>query len=200
MKLKNSNISEKAVEFLTDSIERVYPSVDDETREKLERDCLDTLEDLYSNNTHHGKKTESLVGAVIYMCSKKHIPIKPDEISETLGLEEKELFNTIRYFMRNDDVQVNTVTPPSKFVRRFSKELSLDDDVREEAISICEDTERIEAISGRSPSGLAASSIYLASERNGGEITQRELSSVSNKSEVTIRKNYKKQKEFFEQE
>ena len=51
--------------------------------------------------------------------------------------------------------------------------------------------ERRELTHGKSPSGVAAAAMYISSHLTGQIRTQREISDVSNVTEVTIRNRYK---------
>ena len=198
--MQENKLSKRTVEILKDSIDKTFSTLEDDgLKGDIEEECLKVLKKIYESGSYHGKKTESLVGSVIYICSSKFVAVQPDEVVESLDIEKDELFGTTRYIMRETDIEVNLATPPSSYVKKFSRQMGLGDELEDEAIEICKMTEEEHSISGRSPTGLAASSLYLASERNGGDLTQRQLSNVCGKSEVTIRKNYKKQVDLFDE-
>jgi transcription initiation factor TFIIB len=59
------------------------------------------------------------------------------------------------------------------------------------AINIIHKAEALEMTHGKSPCGVAAASIYIASQISDQPRTQREIAEVSNVTEVTIRNRYK---------
>lgn len=194
MSENKDNLTDNTLNILNKSIKKSFSMLDNEKENRIKEESMEILEEVYRNNSYHGKKSENLVGAVVYLTSSKFFPVQPEEIYESLDISKKSLFNTVRYLMKEGYVKSNPGSEPTDYIEKYSKKLNLDEDLKQEAIEIGKKTEDAGSFSGRAPSGLAASSIYLASSLNGGEVTQKDLSEVCGKSEVTIRKNYKSQK------
>jgi transcription initiation factor TFIIB len=193
---KDMKISERTYNFMKDSIEELFP----ENVENAEEECTKLLRKVYEERAYHGRKMEEVVGGVIYLSSRKFSIVNPSRVAEVVNADENNILTTTRHIMKTVDLDMSPTTSPSNYISKYSDKLELEDDLEKEALRICEKTKKNNLSSGKSPSGFAASSIYTASRRNGGDITQRELSEISGVSEVTIRKNYKKQMDSLKKE
>ena len=101
------------------------------------------------------------------------------EISRSYRLLQKEL--TLR--MPLDD--------PMKYVAKIASKLSLSQTTQNTAIDILRRADKVKAISGKGPTGIAAAALYIASIIEGEKTTQRDLADVSGVTEVTIRNRYR---------
>ena len=75
--------------------------------------------------------------------------------------------------------------------RGFCSGLDLDAEVQAKAYELISAAQEKELTSGRGPTGIAASIIYIASVLCGKRRTQREVAEVAGVTEVTIRNRYK---------
>jgi|TARA_B110000014_G_C19770505_1_gene400944 transcription initiation factor TFIIB len=82
-------------------------------------------------------------------------------------------------------------TGPEDYISRFCSGLGLDAEVEAKAYELIKAAQEKELTSGRGPTGIAASIIYIASVLCGKRRTQREVAEVAGVTEVTIRNRYK---------
>jgi len=82
-------------------------------------------------------------------------------------------------------------TNPHDYISRFCSELKLSGEAETKAAEIVREITKQEITSGRGPTGIAASAIYIASILCEERRTQREVADVSGVTEVTIRNRYK---------
>ena len=82
-------------------------------------------------------------------------------------------------------------TKPEDYIPRFCSGLALDAEVQAKAYELIAAAQEKELTSGRGPTGIAASLIYIASVLCGKRRTQREVAEVAGVTEVTIRNRYK---------
>jgi transcription initiation factor TFIIB len=117
---------------------------------------------------------------------------------------------TSQYIMKQlgDDLPISDrgalgPSSPKEFVNRFVNEINeerysqgqdiLGDDVIRRAEEIIELCEEESIVSGKSPSGFAAAAIYLAGRQLDYSVTQSQIASVIDVTEVTIRQRYQDQ-------
>jgi transcription initiation factor TFIIB len=142
-----------------------------------------------------GRSIESVSTSALYAaCRKEGIPRSLEEISEVSRVERKEIGRTYRYISQELGLEMEPVDP-KKYVPRFCSELHLSEEVQSKANEIIETTAEKGLLSGRSPTGYAAAAIYAASLLCNEKKTQRDVATVAQVTEVTIRNRYQEQME-----
>lgn len=138
-----------------------------------------------------GRSMESVVAALLYaMCREFGTPRTLDEISQASGVPKREIGRTYRYVSRELGIRILPARPDD-FVPRFATMLGLSDAVQAKAIDVLRKAEKMRAISGKGPTGVAAAALYIAAVLKGERRTQREVADVVGVTEVTIRNRYK---------
>jgi transcription initiation factor TFIIB len=138
-----------------------------------------------------GRRIESVTAAALYAaCRQCHVPRTLNEISNVAQISRKEIGKTYRFLTRELELRLMPTTPQD-YISRFCSELKLSKDVHVKTIEILKKAAEKELTSGRSPTGIAAASLYIASVLCGERRTQREIAEVAGVTEVTIRNRYK---------
>jgi len=138
-----------------------------------------------------GRSMESVVAGALYAACRRHeVPRTLDELSESSGIEKKEIGRTYRFVTRELGISIMP-SNPADYIARFSSALSLSPETQSEAIEILEKAQKYELTSGRGPTGIAAASLYVSALLHGEKRTQREVADVAGVTEVTIRNRYK---------
>jgi transcription initiation factor TFIIB len=79
---------------------------------------------------------------------------------------------------------------PADFIPRYASELGLSGEVQARAREIVDMARENNALAGRSPTGVVAAALYIATKLEGDKITQREIAEKVGVTSVTVRKNY----------
>ncbi|MBR9690863.1 transcription initiation factor IIB [Candidatus Woesearchaeota archaeon] len=138
-----------------------------------------------------GRSMESVVAGALYAACRRHeVPRTLDELSESSGIEKKEIGRTYRFITRELGISI-LPSNPADYIPRFSSALKLSAETQSKSIEIIEHAQRVELTSGRGPTGIAAAGLYVAALINGEKRTQREVADVAGVTEVTIRNRYK---------
>jgi len=138
-----------------------------------------------------GRSIESVIAALVYGVSRQFdTPRTLDEIAESSGLEKRDIGRTYRYISRELKIRI-LPADPQNFVPRFCSMLNLSDKVQAQSIKILKQAKKLDITSGKGPTGVAAAAIYIACVLSGEKRTQREVASIVNVTEVTIRNRYK---------
>jgi transcription initiation factor TFIIB len=140
-----------------------------------------------------GRSIEGVAASALYAaCRKEGIPRSLEEISEVSRVERIEIGRTYRYVAHELGLEMIPVDPV-KYVPRFASELDLSETVQAKAVEIIQVTAEKGLLSGKSPTGYAAAAIYAASLLCNEKKTQREVATVAQVTEVTIRNRYQEQ-------
>ncbi len=148
-------------------------------------------EDAVDKGLVRGRSIESVIAALVYAVSRQFgTPRTLDEIAEASGLEKREIGRTYRYVARELQIRILPANPKD-YVPRFCSILNLSDKVQAQSIKILKKAKKMDITSGKGPTGVAAAAIYIACVLTGEKRTQREVASIVNVTEVTIRNRYK---------
>lgn len=148
----------------------------------------------YQNDLYRGRPLESILGTSVYISSLLiNEPRTPSTISHSFGIETEDIFDTYRHFKKNLDIPV-PIADPTSYLTEIDEELDLPEEVLNRAEEIIELAQENNKVSGKSSTGVAAASVYIAANENNVGITQSELSDAVGITTVTIRNRYKEQK------
>jgi transcription initiation factor TFIIB len=138
-----------------------------------------------------GRSIDSMVCASIFIANQQMQTARTvDDIAKKARIGPKEIGRTYRDVKRK--LMIRTPVPdPKIYINRFCSELQLGPKVQRSALDIIRRAEEMEMTHGKSPCGVAAASIYIASQISDQPRTQREIAEVTNVTEVTIRNRYK---------
>lgn len=136
-----------------------------------------------------GRSIEGVTTAALYAaCRKQDVPRSLHEMEQVSRVDEKEIARTYRYINKELGLDIGP-SDPAEYVPRIIGNID----------GVTQRTERLAnklinhiknepgLISGKSPVGLAASSIYLAGRLTGETPTQSEISDAAGVTKVTIR-------------
>ena len=141
-----------------------------------------------------GKSVLSISAAVIYLACKRCTIVRSlDEIIQgTTPMKEAKAKTKLasRYY-RTLVMELGTVTAPvltmDKYISKIANMTNTDTRVERLALEIAVKTKNRSITDGKAPNGIAAAYLYVSSILLGQSILQRDVSSVSGVTEVTIR-------------
>ena len=138
-----------------------------------------------------GHSTEAVVAGVVYAVLRMYdIPRTLNEVSEVTGIDKKKVAKNFKYVSRNLNIRTLPIDPMN-YVARFASELKLEPQTQTKALDIVQVATKEEITSGRSPKGIAAGALYIASKIHNERKTQAEIAKVADVTEVTVRNSYK---------
>ena len=134
-----------------------------------------------------GRSIDAMAAACIYAASRlSGYPRNPDEMADASGVDRRTLLRCHRVIVTK--LRLKPTNPhATDFLARLASDLQLPPDVEGHARDVLRRADEAGITSGRSPTGLAASAIYVASHERGNPRTQKRVSEVSGVTEVTIR-------------
>ena len=172
-----------------DEIERLSSllSIPDKAREG----GLTIYREAWENDLIHGRSIEKILAASIYMACRKHnVPRTLDEIENVTNVGRKDIIKTSKLLAKRLGMRLAPASPQD-YVNRFCAKLNLKRHVAEHALEIIEEALERDIISGRGPTGIAASAIYIAAILCDDRKTQKDVAEATGVTEVTLRVRYK---------
>lgn len=133
-------------------------------------------------------------GCLYIACRKDGIPRSLDEFETVSRVERTEIGRSYRNLVSELDIEMEPVEP-ERFVPRFCSELDASPAVQRRAVDILERAADAGLHSGKSPTSLAGSAIYLAGILCDERQTQSAIADVAKVTTPTIRKRYREQLE-----
>ena len=150
---------------------------------------------LDGKNIHvKGKSVLSISAAVVYMACKQCDVIRSleeilKEVCHPRDVKSKTKLAS-RYY-RTLVIELDTVTTPivtmDKYISKIANMTDTDTRIERLSLEIAEKTKDRNIADGKAPNGIAAAYLYIASILLGQSVLQRDISSVSGVTEVTIR-------------
>ncbi|MBW3015864.1 hypothetical protein KY330_05570 [Candidatus Woesearchaeota archaeon] len=127
-----------------------------------------------------------VIGCLYAVCRKEGFPKTLKEFSEVTGYTRKQIGKIYRFLIRALKINIQPGNAVD-FVAKFSSELKLDAKVQTKAIKMIEQIQKLGLTSGKCPMSIAGTTLYLAGLLVNQKRTQKEISEVSNITEVTLR-------------
>lgn len=138
-----------------------------------------------------GKNLEGSVGACIYIaCKLENAPRTFKEVSVITGVQKREIGRCYKLIAKEVDTKGSALS--GDIVSRFCSDLNLSLRIQRIASEVSQRVYDLGCLTGRSPDSVAAAVIYLVLTlfpelKN----TQKDIQSVTNVTEVTIKNTYK---------
>nr|CAA50006.1 transcription factor IIB [Pyrococcus woesei] len=190
-RLRVSDAAERNLAFALSELDRITAQL------KLPRHVEEEAARLYREAVRkgliRGRSIESVMAACVYAaCRLLKVPRTLDEIADIARVDKKEIGRSYRFIARNLNLTPKKLfVKPTDYVNKFADELGLSEKVRRRAIEILDEAYKRGLTSGKSPAGLVAAALYIASLLEGEKRTQREVAEVARVTEVTVRNRYK---------
>lgn len=158
-----------------------------ETRES----SMEIYREAWENDLIHGRSIEKILAASMYMACRKHnVPRTLDEIEDATKVGRKDIIKTSKLLASRLGMKL-APTSPQEYVSRFCAKLKLQKQVEEHARKIIKKALEKDITSGRGPTGIAASAIYIAAILCDDKKTQKDIAEATGVTEVTLRVRYK---------
>lgn len=135
-----------------------------------------------------GRRKEVITASIVYLVARDNdVPRTVEETAETVGVEQKKLAKNYRYVAREMDLDINPVNP-KKLLPRFANKLDIDGRVQAKVREAISEGRDKNLTVGRKPASVVAGAIYYVADRDGLDITQRDIALACSITTVTVRK------------
>jgi len=133
---------------------------------------------------------EVAVGTIYISCKINELPKTLNEISEVSGISKNEIIKNSKFVARELNVKVLPLNPVN-YINKFASHLGLSPKTQTKAFHLIQKAQKEGLTSGKSPRGVAASSLYAACLICGEKKTQSSIAETTGVTEVTIRNSFK---------
>ena len=134
-----------------------------------------------------GRSITAVLGAAAYAaCRDAGTPRTLHDFSAALNIEKKLISKSYRMVINELGLKM-PVVDSATCVSKIASKIGLDERVKRYALEILKDASDMEITAGKGPMGLAAAALYISCMKYGMKISQREISTASDVTEVTIR-------------
>ncbi|PSP98039.1 transcription initiation factor IIB 2, partial [Halobacteriales archaeon QS_4_70_19] len=138
-----------------------------------------------------GRSIEGVSTSALYAAARQaNVPRSLDEVARVCRVEKEEFKRAYRYIVKELNLAIEPADP-TEYLPRFASELDASDETERKAAELIEVASEENLLSGKSPVGIAAASLYAGSLLTSEGLTQSEVGEVADISEVTIRNRYK---------
>jgi transcription initiation factor TFIIIB Brf1 subunit/transcription initiation factor TFIIB len=166
-------------------LEEVCESLD--YSKKVKKTSKKLYNNIYEEDLYYGRKIEDLLsGILLASCKIEEEPYNLDELSGVFDTTKNNLFISHKYISDELDLDYNLVNEKI-YIEKLCQKLDLDDEIREESISIYNDFEEETSKKCRCPKSYASAFVYISCYNNSKNITQKEISRKLGLSTVTLR-------------
>ena len=142
-------------------------------------------------NMVKGRSIDTMVAASMYLANQKLKTARSlDDFERHSRVKRKSLTRAHKVIKTKLKIRV-TVPEPEEYVNRFCCLLGLGPEAVSLTNDILTDARKKDLTHGKSPTGVAAAAVYIASRAGNSPRTQREIADISGVTEVTIRNRYK---------
>jgi len=134
----------------------------------------------------HGRSKIAMLGACVYLVARRrHIPLSINEIKRWCRCPRRRIYRYYQLLVQASGVPVpDGVDLHLAWLKRGAEELGAPREVLEDAADILR---RFKRRMGRNPKVVAASCLYLATERHGLQISFSRLAEVFTVTEISVR-------------
>ncbi len=190
-RLRVSDAAERNLAFALSELDRLASQL--HLPRHVEEEAARLYREAVKKDLIRGRSIESVIVACVYIaCRLLKIPRTLDEIAAVSRVSKKEIGKSYRFIARNLNLTPKRLfVKPTEYVNKFADELELSEKVRRRAIELLDKAYELGLTSGKSPAGLVAAALYVASILEGEKKTQREVAEVAHVTEVTVRNRYK---------
>lgn len=134
-----------------------------------------------------GRSIQSLLGAALFAaCRESETPRTIKDIEQVSNVKRKELAKCYRVLVEKLDLKIPVISS-IQCIARIANQLGISEKSKRLAVKILKDYEQSGNVAGKSPTGLAATALYLACVNNGEHFSQKNIAGASTITEVTIR-------------
>jgi len=134
---------------------------------------------------------ENLAAACVFIAAKVDgLPKTLAELKDATNIEKKIIAKTYKMVARKLEIRIAPNTPYD-FLNRFSSALKLEPIIQTKSVKLIDQMQKLELWSGKNPTSLAATALYLSALMHKTRVTQRQVVEVSGITETTLRSRVK---------
>ena len=157
----------------------------------IEKEAARIYRECAEKGVTRARANDSIIAATVFLASKMHgMPKTLNEVAEASKLNKFDIARTYKLVVRKLGIKI-VQSNPVDFIARFASDLRLDAQTQTKAVKLLETIQKNGYDSGKSPTSLAATTLYIASMMTKTRVTQKSIAEVSGITETTLRQRTK---------
>ena len=138
-----------------------------------------------------GRSIEGMATACLYASARmEDIPRSLKEMARVSRVNKRRIARAYSYINRELGLEIGPADP-KQYIDRFASNIDcVSHETKQLSRELIEHIKQEEIHSGKSPTGIAAATLYMAGKLCNDEPTQKDIAEVSGVTEVTIRERY----------
>ena len=155
--------------------------------ESIEKEAAGIYRAAAERGLTKARASDSLVAAsLLIACKLFGVPKSMKEVAEASKIDLKTLGKSYKLLLRSLKLKT-AAAAPQDFLAKFCSALKVAHATQNSAGRLLKDYEKLGLSSGKNPTSLAATAIYISSLKNKEKITQKKISEIANITETTLR-------------
>jgi transcription initiation factor TFIIB len=144
------------------------------------------------------RSVTGLAGAAVYLaCRKCDVSRTLQDVAAACQMDRYVLAHYYRYIVRMLEREAVPLPPIEKYIAKLVGKLRMGSRVERIAVELSRKTGGTALMDGKSPAGVAAAYVYIASALVSRVVPQREIAQAAQITEVTLRNRYKELVEYY---
>jgi transcription initiation factor TFIIB len=134
-----------------------------------------------------GRSIAAIVAGALYAaCRLAKLPKSLKQVSKASVRDEKEVARSYRLIVRRLKLEM-PIHDPLDYISKIAEKSGLSGEIQGRAVRIVRRAQRRHLTIGKDPRGVAAAALYIAAKLKGQKVTQKDIASAGNITEVTLR-------------
>jgi transcription initiation factor TFIIB len=159
--------------------------------DSIEKEAARIYRECAEKGLTRARANDSIIAAVAYLASKLYgLPKTLTEVALASKLDKFDIARTYKMIIRRLNIKVHQ-SNPIDFVGRFASELNLNARTQTYAVKLIEQIQKGGVDSGKSPTSLAATTLYISALVNKTKVTQKAIAETAGITETTLRQRTK---------
>ncbi|MEE9525685.1 MAG: TFIIB-type zinc ribbon-containing protein [Candidatus Woesearchaeota archaeon] len=159
--------------------------------DSIEKEAARVYRECAEKGVTRARANDSIIAAVVYLASKLHgMPKTLTEVARASKLDKFDIARTYKMIIRRLGIKVMQ-SNPIDFIARFASELKLGAQTQTKAVKLLEKIQKTGIDSGKSPTSLAATTLYIAALQSKTRVTQKAIAETAGITETTLRQRTK---------
>lgn len=155
--------------------------------ESIEKEAAGIYRAAAERGLTKARASDSLVAAsLLIACKLFSVPKSMKEISDASKIDLKTLGKAYKLLLRSLRLKI-VAASPNDFIAKFGSQVGVCNATQNSALKLLKQYEKLGFTSGKNPTSLAATALYICSLQNKEKITQKRISEVACITETTLR-------------
>jgi len=159
--------------------------------EDIQEEAAEIYRRVLDRGLVRGRSIAAIVAACVYAaCRKTGRPRSLKEIASVSRVKLKDIARCYRLLLHELPMTM-PIPDPRIYVTKIASKAGINERVQMKAIELLKQAEKLKAVTGKDPMGIAAAALYVACVLLGEKKTQKEVAEAAAVTEVTVRNRYK---------